>query len=106
MPIQQIGLAASLFAGVLFLLASLRRAGPAVAPAPTRDIYWPLLLGTGERDFTLAMRLEIVRQVARENAQWREPILLCAREQESDAQILAAIERALGDAIKPVIGAP
>lgn len=112
MPIQELGLAASLLAGVLFLLAALRRRPPAPEAAeagpgdPEADIYWPALLGTGERSFDKAMRLAIVRQLAHADEAWRYPILLCAREQERDPEILAAVGAALGDAIRPVIGAP
>jgi len=110
MPIQELGLAASLLAGAIFLLASLRRrpgaaSPPAPEPAP-REIYWPALLGTGERSFDRPMRLAIVRQLAAASEEWRCPILLCAREQETDPEIRAAIAVALGDAVRPVIGAP
>ena len=115
MPIQEIGLAVSLLAGALFLLAALRRrparavalarAGePAAASEP--EIYWPALLGTGQRTFDQPMRLAIVHQLATAERDWRLPILLCAREQETDPAMLAAIESALGNAIKPVIGSP
>ena len=122
MPIQEIGLAVSLFAGALFLLAALRRrpdrvpapeaaSGTALemgsdVPAHPPVIYWPLLLGTGQRHFDHAMRLAIVRQLAVADKDWRLPILLCAREQETDPEMLAAIEKALGDTVKPVIGSP
>jgi hypothetical protein len=108
MPIQEIGLAVSLFAGALFLLAALRgrpeRATRASEPAP--NVYWPVLLGTGQRDFDRTMRLAIVRQLAAADKDWRLPILLCAREQETDPEMLAAIAAALGDTVKPVIGSP
>ena len=75
-------------------------------PAPSPDIYWPALLGTGQRTFDQPMRLAIVRQLAGAERDWRLPILLCAREQESDPAMLAEIDRALGSAVKPVIGSP
>lgn len=112
---QAIGLIASFFAGAVFLLCSLaptRRRR--IALEPPRDtsrpaqseVYWPLLLGTGQRTFGRAMRLAIVEQLARAEGDWRIPILLCAREQERDLDMLAAIERALGTAVVPVIGSP
>ncbi len=117
MPITEIGVAVSLFAGALFLLAALRRwpepalkAGaapaPLSAPPPEAKIYWPALLGTGQRDFDAPMRLAIIRQLAAADKDWRLPILLCAREQETDPEMLAAIHHALGDTVKPVIGSP
>jgi hypothetical protein len=112
MPIQEIGLAVSLFAGALFLLAALRRHPDRIAtPKPPTEppkpgVYWPLLLGTGQREFDQTMRLAIVRQLATADKDWRLPILLCAREQETDPEMLAAIHTALGDAVKPVIGTP
>jgi len=108
MPIQEMGLAASLFAGALFLLAALRRhadRGPTPEP-PAPTIYWPLLLGTGQREFDQGMRLAIVRELATADKDWRLPILLCAREQETEPEMLAAIHAALGDAVRPVIGSP
>jgi hypothetical protein len=121
MPIEHVlGLAGSLFAGALFVLASLRRRPAVLAPeTPVQEaphgttpaseppeIYWPVLLGTGQRHFDKTMRMAIVRRLAVETADWRIPILLCAREQEDDAEMVAAIDRALGGAIVPVIGAP
>jgi len=109
MPIQEMGLAASLFAGALFLLAALRRHAERDAtppPATQAGIYWPLLLGTGQREFDRPMRLAIVRQLAGTDRDWRLPILLCAREQETDPEMLEAIGKALGDAVRPVIGTP
>jgi len=109
MPIQEIGLAVSLFAGALFLLASLRRhpdRAPAPAEAAPAGVYWPVLLGTGQREFDRPMRLAIVRQLATADRDWRLPILLCAREQETDPEMLEAIRNALGDAAGPVIGTP
>jgi len=110
MPIQEIGLAVSLFAGALFLLAALRRhpdrAAAPVAEATASSIYWPVLLGTGQREFDQPMRLAIVRQLATADRDWRLPILLCAREQETDPEMLEAIRNALGDAGRPVIGTP
>ena len=113
---QAIGLVASFFAGAVFLLCSLapvRRRRTIVAAPPQKmqaesgaDMYWPLLLGTGQRTFGRAMRLAIVEQLARAQGDWRIPILLCAREQESDLAMLAAVERALGTAVTPVIGMP
>src|SRR6476469_11240364 len=107
MPIQEIGLAASLLAGALFLLASLRpgRAEPPEPMPADGGIYWPVLLGTGQRHFDRTMRLAIVAQLAQADKDWRLPILLCAREQETDPAMLDAIARALGDAAVPVIGA-
>jgi hypothetical protein len=52
------------------------------------------------------MRLEIVNQLATEPGDWRVPILLCARQQERDAEMQAAITRALGKTVRPVISAP
>ncbi|HEY8320585.1 MAG TPA: hypothetical protein VIG46_02170 [Candidatus Baltobacteraceae bacterium] len=108
MPIQEIGLAVSLFAGALFLLTALRRHPdrPDAPASPEAGIYWPLLLGTGQRKFDRTMRLAIVRQLATADKDWRLPILLCAREQETDPEMLAAVDHALGDAVKPVIGSP
>lgn len=112
---QAIGLIASFFAGAVFLLCALAPARrrrivsepPRDAARPTQDdLYWPLLLGTGQRTFGRAMRLAIVEQLARAEGDWRVPILLCAREQERDLDMLAAIERALGTAVTPVIGSP
>ncbi len=107
MPITEIGLAVSLFAGALFLLAALRRRPePALVDDAPAEIYWPALLGTGQRDFDRPMRLAIIRQLATADKDWRLPILLCAREQETDPEMLAAIHHALGDTVKPVIGSP
>jgi hypothetical protein len=106
MPIQEIGLAVSLFAGALFLLAALRRHPDRVAPPAPTAIYWPLLLGTGQREFDQPMRLAIVRQLAAADKDWRLPILLCAREQETDPEMVEAVQRALGDTVRPVIGTP
>jgi hypothetical protein len=107
-----LGLAASLLAGVLFLLASLRPRRPrpqAEAETPDRPelaVYWPVLLGTGQRSFGKPMRLEIINQLAAETGDWRVPILLCAREQERDPEMQAAIARALGPVATPVLAAP
>jgi hypothetical protein len=107
MPVaQSIGFAASMAAGALFLLVALipwrsritqSAPAPIVTPPPSAEprIYWPILLGTGQRDFDRGMRLAIVEQLGRVEDEWRIPILLCAREQECDEQILAAVERAL-----------
>lgn len=110
---QAVGLVVSFFAGAAFLLCALaparrRRTVAVESPAmPSSDgIYWPVLLGTGQRTFGRAMRLAIVEQLARADGDWRIPILLCAREQERDLDMLAAIERALGTAVTPVIGTP
>lgn len=112
---QAIGLIVSFFAGAVFLLCALapvrRRRVVAPEPPPTpavsdADVYWPLLLGTRQRTFGRAMRLAIVEQLACAEGDWRIPILLCAREQERDLDMLAAIERALGAAVTPVIGSP
>jgi hypothetical protein len=112
-PVETVlGLATSLLAGVLFLLASLRPRRPrpqesAEAPAlPAPALYWPILLGTGQRTFGKAMRLEIINQLAAESSDWRVPILLCAREQEHDPEMQAAIARALGPVATPVLAAP
>jgi hypothetical protein len=105
-------LVSSLLAGALFLLVSLRpqraRPGepPTAAPEQAAPIYWPLLLGTGQRTFGKTMRLEIINQLSTEPGDWRVPILLCAREQERDGEMQAAIARALGPIGKPVIAAP
>lgn len=102
-------LAASLLAGGFFLLAALR---PPRATRPESrsheqgPIYWPLLLGTGQRTFDTTMRMEIINQLATEPGDWRVPILLCAREQESEPEFQAAIARALGPTGRPVIAAP
>lgn len=114
---QAVGLIASFFAGAILLLCALaparERRVPTSAPDPapqTRprddDVYWPLLLGTGQRSFGRAMRLAIVEQLGRAEGDWRIPILLCAREQECDADLLAAVERALGPSAVPIIGSP
>lgn len=107
-----LGLAASLLAGILFLLASLRRPlsrsqSPGETPAEAAPaIYWPMLLGTGQRTFGKAMRLEIINQLATESSDWRVPILLCAREQERAPEMQDAIARALGPVATPVLAAP
>ena len=111
-PETALGLLASFLAGGLFLLASLRSRGatpkePAELPGePAAGIYWPLLLGTGQRTFGKAMRLEIINQLAAEPGDWRVPILLCAREQEREPEMQAAVARALGPVARPVIAAP
>lgn len=104
--VQVFGFAICMFAGALFLLAALipwrtrivgGASAPIAAPPPPEPvIYWPLLLGTGQREFDRGMRLAIVEQLGVVEDDWRTPILLCAREQERDPEILAAVERALG----------
>ena len=99
------GLAVAFAAGVAFMVSSLRSSGSPAAPqqsmamdapiAHEPDIYWPMLLDTGERSFDYPMRLQVVRELGKVNDDWRIPILLCAREQECDPQILHAIDRAL-----------
>jgi len=96
------GLAVAFAAGVAFMVTSLRSTPPpaqsVVLDAPLAhepDIYWPMLLDTGERSFDYPLRLEIVRELGKCSDDWRVPILLCAREQECDPQILHAIDRAL-----------
>ena len=99
------GLAVAFAAGVAFMVTSLR-SSEAPAPPPQSmvmdmpiahepDIYWPMLLDTGERSFDYPMRLQIVHELGKVNDDWRIPILLCAREQECDPHILHAIDRAL-----------
>ncbi|MDQ2681815.1 MAG: hypothetical protein M3Y21_12490 [Candidatus Eremiobacteraeota bacterium] len=110
---QTLGLAASFLAGVIFLLAALRPvrrpAEPAPAPAaPPREpeIYWPILLGTNERTFDAATRFRMVQQLGALDGEWKVPILLCAREQETDPTIVSAVENALGAIGRPLIGPP
>lgn len=104
--VQIVGFAICMVAGALFLLVALipwrtrvahGAPAPIAAPPPPPKpvIYWPVLLGTGQREFDRNMRLAIVEQLGRVEDDWRIPILLCAREQEHDAKILAAVERAL-----------
>ena len=109
---SDLALLAALLAGVLFVVVSLvrRPAAPAheetLIAKPEPEVYWPLLLGTGERTFSADVRLRIVQQLGHMRDDWRVPILLCAREQERDPALLAEIERALGAQGQPVIGAP
>ncbi|MDQ2681603.1 MAG: hypothetical protein M3Y21_11405 [Candidatus Eremiobacteraeota bacterium] len=109
---QTLGLAASFLAGVFFLLAALRpfrktvEPAPEASPPPEPDIYWPILLGTNERSFDAATRFRMVQQLGALDGEWKVPILLCAREQECDPTILAAVENALGAIGKPLIRPP
>ncbi len=73
--------------GVVLLLAATRANGS--------DIWWPLLLGTKTRTLPKSDRVAILERLATIEDSWREPILLAAREQERDSDIVALIERAL-----------
>lgn len=102
-----VALLAAFCAGIFFILASLlrRRREPALAPpknpiampiiAAPPDIYWPIMLGTNERTMERSLRLKIIRELGEVNDAWSKAILLCAREQERDPQLAAAVRAAL-----------
>ncbi len=109
---EALALIASFVGGLIFMvLAVLPIRRPAAAPdAVEKDadpqIYWPLLLGTGEKDAASDLRLEIARELMRRGDDWSLAILRCAREQETDPRTLAVIDRALEHITKPVLGPP
>ncbi|HUZ48377.1 MAG TPA: hypothetical protein VMW12_01410 [Candidatus Dormibacteraeota bacterium] len=98
---QALALIASFLGGAIFVAVAALRPPPPVAvpiigePHSPREIYWPLLLGTGERLFTREQRLSMLRELASSKTDWSIPILLCAREQELDPDLLAAIDAGL-----------
>lgn len=106
---ESVALVASFVLGVLFVIvAAWPRGGRerAAPREPRSEIYWPLLLGTGEREFDAEMRLRIAVELARRTDDWRIPILLCAREQEDDPRVRDVVERALGPVARPLIAEP
>ncbi len=109
---ELLGLGGAFIAGAVFVVVAAwpRRAAVGDLPpdlgAPPEDIYWPLLLGTGERSFEPSMRLRIIIELGRRGEEWCVPVLLCAREQEHDPALLAAIDRALGPVGRPVFAPP
>ena len=107
-----VALLAAFCAGVFFILASLLRrrdpvpVGDPVSALPAEpiavpiigappDIYWPIMLGTGERNVEPHLRRKIVRELGELNDAWSGAILLCALEQERDPQLVAAVRAAL-----------
>ena len=87
------------FLGAL-LAAFLAGAGLLVVSVSLNDerVWWPVLLGTNARTMPKSDRLAIIQRLALIEDPWRDPILLCAREQETDEEILSAIHGALAKA--------
>lgn len=103
---EGLALIASFLTGAAFVVVAALRSRakealppqrPIIGPAPLsdREIYWPLLLGTGERLFTTSERLAMLRELGVNGTAWAVPILLCAREQEREPELLAVIEAGL-----------
>jgi len=102
-----VALLAAFCGGVFFILASLvqgrRDAVAAGAPQPAAvpiigappDIYWPIMLSTGERIVEPKLRREIIQELGKCDDAWSEAILLCALEQERDPELAAAVRAAL-----------
>ena len=102
-----VALLAAFCAGVFFILASLVRrrhdAAPTTSAQPSTvpiigappDIYWPIMLATGERTIEPKLRREIIHELGERNDAWSEAILLCALEQEHDPELAAAVRVAL-----------
>lgn len=110
---EALALIASFVGGLIFMvLAVLPIRRPAAPPAATVEkdadlqIYWPLLLGTGEKDVAPDLRLEIARELMRRGDDWSLAILRCARDQETDPRTLEVIERGLEQIAKPILGPP
>jgi hypothetical protein len=95
-------LLASFVLGALFLLAAARPP----RGKETEKILWPALLGTGLHDLTADERLRLAVELASRADDARIPVLLCAREQETDPRIAGVVERALGNTGRPLIGEP
>jgi hypothetical protein len=107
---EALALIASFVAGLVFMVLAARpvRHAPKQQIEKTLepDIFWPLLLGTGERDFSPEMRLSIARELLKRGDDWSLAILRCAREHEMDPRVLEVIDRALERITKPVLGPP